>query len=55
MHINNEGVDVTNMRERGTQRQYLAVAIAVACPSNDRRKPVSWQEQDLLSGAGSPP
>lgn len=46
---------MTNMWERGTQRQYLAAAIAVACPSNDHRKPFSQQEQDLLSGVGSPP
>ncbi|MEV6877837.1 hypothetical protein [Amycolatopsis sp. NPDC051128] len=46
---------MTNMWERGTQRQYLAAAIAVACSSSDHRKLFSWQEQDLLSGAGSPP
>ncbi|WP_284741766.1 hypothetical protein [Amycolatopsis sp. RTGN1] len=46
---------MTNVRERGAQCQYLAAAIAVVCPSNDHRKPFSLQEQDLLSGAGSPP
>jgi hypothetical protein len=46
---------MTNMRERGTQRRYPVAAIAVVCPSNDHRKPFSWQEQDLLSGTGSPP
>jgi hypothetical protein len=46
---------MTNMRERGTQGQYLAAAFAVVCSSNDHGKPVSWQEQELLSSAGSPP
>jgi hypothetical protein len=46
---------MTNMWERGTQRQYLVAAIAVVCSSNDHRKPFSWHEQDLLNSAGSPP
>ena len=46
---------MTNTWERGTQRQYLVAAIAVACPSNDHRKPRSWHEQDLLSSVGSSP
>jgi hypothetical protein len=46
---------MTNMRERGRHRQYLAVAIAVMYPSKDHRKHFFWQEQELLSWAGSPP
>ncbi|WP_219152254.1 hypothetical protein [Amycolatopsis sp. TNS106] len=44
------------MRERGARRQYLAAAFAVVCSSNDdHQKPLSWQEESLLGGAGSPP
>jgi hypothetical protein len=45
---------MTNMRYRGTQRQYLAAAFA-GIPSDDHGKPLSWQEQEILSGEGSPP
>jgi hypothetical protein len=31
------------MRERGTQCQYTVAAITVVGPSNDHRKPFSWQ------------
>lgn len=46
---------MTNMRERGTQCQYTVAAITVVGPSNDHRKPFSWQEQELLGCAGSSP
>ncbi|UJW28850.1 hypothetical protein L3Q67_26685 [Saccharothrix sp. AJ9571] len=47
---------MTTVRERGTRRQYLAIAIAVVCSSkDDRQKPVSWLEERLLGDAGSPP
>lgn len=46
---------MTNMRERGTQHQYLDAAFVVVCPSNDHRNLLSWQEQEILSCEGSPP
>jgi hypothetical protein len=46
---------MTNMRERGTQRQYLAAAIIAVCSSKDQGKPSSWTEQASEGGTGSPP
>ncbi|TCO55946.1 hypothetical protein EV192_107371 [Actinocrispum wychmicini] len=47
---------MTDMRKRGTRRQYLAAAFGVVCSSNaDSRKPLSCQEQEILSGEGSSP
>jgi hypothetical protein len=46
---------MTNTRERGTHCQYIVAAIAVVGPSNDHRKPFSWQVQELLGCADSSP
>jgi hypothetical protein len=50
-----EGAVMTNMRERGTQRQYLATAISAVCLSNDVLKRLSWTEHASEGGTGSPP
>ncbi|WP_285487215.1 hypothetical protein [Amycolatopsis taiwanensis] len=46
---------MTTMRERRSQRQYLAAAFAAACSSNGDRKSLSQQGQERLSSEGSPP
>jgi len=46
---------MTKMRERGTHCQYLAVAVAAMCPSNDQRNPLSWSVEGIPSREGFPP
>jgi hypothetical protein len=50
-----QGAVMTTMRERGTQRRYLATAIAVVCSLKDDRKFFSWNEPVSESGTGSAP
>lgn len=47
---------MTNMRMRGTRRQYFGTAIAAVYPSDYYRQPVLWQEPNQwLSSPCSPP
>lgn len=46
---------VTNMRKRGTQRQYSAASITIVCSSPGRENSFCGQEYGTLSDAGFSP